>query len=1765
MQRIKLFLTLLVAMTCASVGLWAAVTAFGSSEQTSWTATSSSGCNSGTTITLDGVQVTLGSPDNSSLNWTWNAKNEGILPDQMPTTDGTAATLITSFSATSPFGTLPTRGCFLKIEPTKEGTVTISGKPSANAAQSLIFVTADKNDPTTILSAQVTPYNVSTTEWSYAVDAGHVYYFFQLAYSGQLTGYRFTLKGISFAEGSTKKITVFTIGDSTMANKTSATERGWGMLFPWFVDATQVTVSNHAYDGRSTKSFIDEGRWETVRSQLSEGDFVLIQFGHNDEKTTSSLHTDPQTTYKQNLRKFVNETRAAGATPVLLTSIVRRIFGPDGNILDEHGDYVHAMKEVAAELSVPLIDMNRLSTCYENVAGIVGARDLHEYFPGKEIDNTHLCQLGAYVTARCVAEQIALMDDIDIPLNDAPASLTGAYTSTVSFAQHYFTAQYPGKSVPTTLEALDASVRQLRREARQALVSEEKPADATFALVNPDFEEGTAWYNTPQASYPMGWQLAYSTTGTTNIQLKADDTEGFYYFIVWAPTMSYIDMNQTVTDLPDGTYEITAKVNASAGDEGSATYLYATSGDNTTKTAVSSLDAWTPVSLQCEVSDGQLLLGVRSEGGAYHRLADVHLSLISVPEGSATAALEVSDEASEGAFAIVNTTGVAPIIYSSADHSVVGIAARALASDIEAISGQQPSVGSVDGGLADVATELTAGTTPIIAGTVGESTLIDALAEAGKIDVTAISGKWEAYTLQVVSAPAAGIAQALVIAGSTPRGTAYGIFELSRLMGVSPWVWWADVAPEQRTALYATAGSLTVDEPSVRFRGIFINDEDWGIEPWAAAKMDTDIKNIGPRTYERVFELLLRLRANIIWPAMHACSTAFWKIEENPQLAAQYDIVLGSSHCEPMLRNNVGEWTASANSYNYATNPSGVQSYWRQRVEESKNQDVMYTLGMRGVHDGAIQGYSGAANIAAGLKDIIAYQRGLIEEIVNPDVTQVPQTFIPYKEVLDAYNAGLQVPDDVTLTWVDDNHGFIRQMPTEAEQARSGSNGIYYHLSYYGSPQDYLWLSSIGPSQISYELTRGYQQGIQRLWIINVGDIKPAEAELEFCMDLAWDINAWGPTKAARWSRAWAARTFGEDVADEIGAIKQEYYRLAAGGKPEHVAFVSYSDEEMNRRIADYEALAARVAAVKGSVRDNLQDAFFELIEYPVRGAYLMNVKHLRAQQSLTEASAGRGETALQYAADAQAAYDEIQTLTTTYNKTIAGGKWDGIMSAAPRKQAAFNMPSVATEADVSPVESTRFEGARLIVAAADYTAASSSVKKIDGLGAQQQAVCVWPMDLTSYSQPTDAPYVDYTLPVSAGTNTITLRFLPTFPLHAGGTLRYGIQYLTNGGNATTFSIATTATSSTWNQNVLRGWATGKSHEYEADEDGTLAIRVYLMDPGIALSEISVDQAADASLTDVYLVNPDFELKAEGTANTGGGTLRGVPYGWQANIGGTVYGPSDFDAAKAALGGQSFGINGTGSNMHADNSCWFWNKPMPAQFELSQTIRDLEPGRYRISCRIGAKKDNLGTLRLFAGQDVQYFGSEADYATAVFTPGERNTFAAHTGTSDYNTLQNMYVDFQVTRQSDISIGVRTSNTKPNGTTDTGGETGTFRVDYFQLYRIGDAVPEDDAYIRENLTPGGWGTICLPYDATVDGATLYTLAGVDQADAPTKLYLTEATAIEAGVPYVFQATAATLTATYTTGVSVSAKSVGGLVGSLTATWPRACMSSLPDRS
>ena len=1004
--------------------------------------------------------------------------------------------------------------------------------------------------------------------------------------------------------------------------------------------------------------------------------------------------------------------------------------------------------------------------------------------------------------------------------------------------------------------------------------------------------------------------------------------------------------------------------------------------------------------------------------------------------------LKVVTSPVDGCFAIAGSTvsDKAIILYDDKDAEVVLTVIDCLMSDLKAVTKKT---------FVKYKAEPTSLKNPIIVGTIGQSSHIDQLIADGKIDVSDVVGKWEAFGMQVIDNPMEGVERALVIFGAQPRGTAYGMFELSRMIGVSPWIYWADVTPATKTQLYVTPGRHIVGSPSVKFRGIFLNDEDFGLRPWAAKKMDTNLNNFGPKTYAAIMELLLRLRANTLWPAMHAGSRAFWFEKTNIPLITKYDIYMGSSHCEQMLRDNEYEWGKTGDKFGghgnedwvWHSNQDMIKRYWAERVGESRGKNAIYTLGMRGIHDSGINGYNSTAERVAALTDIIAYQRQLLADSIG-DPTTIPQIFIPYKEVLDCYNAGLKVPDDVTLMWVDDNHGYIRQMPNQTEQARSGGNAIYYHLSYWGSPDSYLWLSSISPSLCSYELCKAYDQGIQDQWIINVGDIKPAEEELEFCMDLAWDINSWTPEHAYKYTRAWAARTFGEDYADDINQIKMAYYRLGIAAKPEHVQLCHFdhSNAEIDARIAEYQDLYNKTVALRSRIPSTLRNAYYELIEYPVCACTDQNIKILRARQSFVYAWAGQREKALDYAQKAQTAFDEIKTLTTKYNTGIASGKWQGMMDYKPNNWSQHLMPAVATEGDVAELQSTILQPEVYILNGGSYNTASSTVKTLHGLGIQGSTATVWPLDMQAYTNATTAPYAEYTLPVQKGLNVIQVRCLPTFRLNTAYDLRAGISV--DGKTATVISIKQTERTESWDETVAQGYIPAAVH-YTSTEDKTVNVRVYFMDPGLCVSALaSIPFSAGAEdLTDL-LTNPDFEYGGTaGTLNPQGSLIRGVPKGWKAT---------------GTMSGNSWGVNQDAKHLWGINVYWASSKPMPNTYELSQTIAasKLGAGTYLVSCVLGVQKDKMANCRLFANKNVQYYGKESDYLESMLTSGETNTFAGY-GASGAGkmTLQPMSVMVTLKDGESLKLGIRTSNFKADGTRSTNDSHGWFKVDHFRLQKI----------------------------------------------------------------------------------------------------------------
>lgn len=620
-------------------------------------------------------------------------------------------------------------------------------------------------------------------------------------------------------------------------------------------------------------------------------------------------------------------------------------------------------------------------------------------------------------------------------------------------------------------------------------------------------------------------------------------------------------------------------------------------------------------------------------------------------------------------FPLVRGGTAVELYVDAADDPAVIRAAGDLQADVERVSGLRPVLRHT---LPETAATL------VLVGTLGASPVVDRLVTRGRLDVSRVKGRWEASVTQVVEHPLPGVERALVIAGSDRRGTIYGVYDTSERIGVSPWYWLADVPVPRRETVTVPAGPLKRYEPSVRYRGVFINDEQ-NLTTWSHRTQEPD-KNIGPETYQRVFELLLRLKANYLWPAMHPYSDFFNKHRENPELADRYGIVVGSSHPEALLRNGVHEWEPWAKDhpgadgtppvYDYTVNPAVISDYWRARARQNASYESSWTIGMRGLHDSALE-TKYATTIpekVAVMNDIIADQRRILAEEVG--AAAEPQIFIPYKEVLELYNAGVQVPDDITLIWPDDNHGNMRQLPNDAERARAGGNGIYYHLSYWGRPKSYLWLDTTQLAKVWQELRRVYEHGVDRMWIFNVGDVKSIETGLSFSMDMAWDVDRWGAEDVGDFLAEWSGRQFGRRYGREIAAIRTEYYRLAAERRPEFidpgVFSVIHHGDEAGRRMAAYEHLLARVRAVGAKVPEQYRDAFFELVEYPVHGAYLMNLKYYWADRNALAVRQGRGAGTNRFADLAEAAHAEEAALTKRYNTEVAGGKWDGIVNPYP-------------------------------------------------------------------------------------------------------------------------------------------------------------------------------------------------------------------------------------------------------------------------------------------------------------------------------------------------------------------------------------------------------------------------------------------------------------------------------------------------------------------
>ena len=598
-----------------------------------------------------------------------------------------------------------------------------------------------------------------------------------------------------------------------------------------------------------------------------------------------------------------------------------------------------------------------------------------------------------------------------------------------------------------------------------------------------------------------------------------------------------------------------------------------------------------------------------------------------------------------GAFPIVAGKKATIIYVSANDHWLVQKAAALLQTDIEKVTGTQP----------DTIHALSQSTNIIIIGSLDRSPLIRQLVQTKKLQAGNIEGKWEAFQLQVIRNPWPGVDNALVIAGSDRRGTAYGVFELSKQLGVSPWYWWADVPVKTSPELWYNSSVKQSQSPGVTYRGIFLNDEAPALAEWSKVTFG----GFNHLFYEKVFELLLRCKANYLWPAMWG--NAFYDDDSlNPVVADQYGIVIGTSHHEPMLRAH-DEWRRyGSGKWNYDSNELQLKKFWEEGIRRKRNYESIVSVGMRGDGDMPM---SQSSNIAL-LERIVTDQRKIIARVTGKEAAATPQLWALYKEVQEYYDKGMRVPDDITLLLCDDNWGNIRKLPKWNVPKRTGGYGIYYHFDYVGGPRNYKWINTNTLARTWEQMHLAYEYGVNRIWIVNVGDLKPMELPISFFLDHAWAPSNFQTDRTREYTTQWAAQQFGSDRADIIGYLLSKYTQYNSRRKPELLSPDTFSQvnyREAETVVSQYTKLADLADSIGRLLPGNYQDAYYQLVQFPIKASANLNALYATAGKNYLYAKQGRAATN-DLADKVRQLYATDSLLTIQYNKVMANGKWDHMM-----------------------------------------------------------------------------------------------------------------------------------------------------------------------------------------------------------------------------------------------------------------------------------------------------------------------------------------------------------------------------------------------------------------------------------------------------------------------------------------------------------------------
>ncbi|MBP1676489.1 MAG: glycosyhydrolase [Bacteroidetes bacterium] len=807
---------------------------------------------------------------------------------------------------------------------------------------------------------------------------------------------------------------------------------------------------------------------------------------------------------------------------------------------------------------------------------------------------------------------------------------------------------------------------------------------------------------------------------------------------------------------------------------------------------------------------------------------------------------------------------VASIRYDASDFKGVIRAIGDLQNDINSVMALKPDLLTAESGK----------DYEIIIGTLGKNKWIDALVKSKKLDTKDLKGKWESFVITTIDNPQPGTKKSLVIAGSDKRGTIYGVYELSKQLGVSPWYWWADVPVRQRATAYVLAGRYTSGEPKVKYRGIFINDENPCMQRWARAKFG----GMNSQMYTRMYELLLRLKANLLWPGMwgsfkeYKPLIPFLKNEdgsyegnsfneddpENPRLADEYGIVIGTSHHEPMQRSQQ-EWIRNKQNYgngewNYITNKDGIQKFFRDGIENTKNYESLITMGMRGDEDRPmVDAGSAEANFKV-LEGIMKDQRKIIEDVTGKPASKTPQVWTLYSEVVEYYDQGMKVPDDMIVVLCDDNWGDVRYLPDLKGKKHPGGYGMYYHAGYYGGPRASKWLNVTQLQQMWEQMYLTYDYGVDKLWILNVGDLKPNEYPMDFFLKMAWNPKAYNLNNLNEYSREFCAELFGQNQADEAAEILNTNCKYASRVIPEMLDSKTFNLESGEFKMVRDEFLSLEARALRQFITlpAIYHDSYKQLILYPVQA--LANLYDLYYSVAMNLKLAAEKDISANFWADhAGYCFKRDSLLSADYNHNIAKGKWSHMMDQVHIGYTSWHAPQFNVMPKVKRVTTDEAlrggyvftENNGVVVMEAEHYFESNATTNtrwtvIPDMGRTLSGIALMP-----YTESTDGAYIAYKMKIQSQQDSIKVRifFDSTMPFIKGG---HNVAVSFEGGEE---EIRNINHDLTWKNNYSKMYPTGAARLNEIvfvksllkNKENLYRLKIRPLNPGIVIHKIVID------------------------------------------------------------------------------------------------------------------------------------------------------------------------------------------------------------------------------------------------------------------------------------------------------------------------------------